>query len=141
MQSGILSIFEKIKITILSNIKEDEATKFDCGGYGGFDELCASVCRALKEQIDAEIVYITPYLSENQQKKIDDLIKLNLYDYSLYPSIESTPPKFAITKRNEWIINEADLIIAYVGHNYGGAYKSLTYAKKKKKTIINLYCD
>ena len=28
--------------------------------------------------------------------------------------------------------------LAYVKHNYGGAYKCLEYAKRIKKTIINL---
>ena len=103
--------------------------------------MCASVCRSIKERLDAEIVYVTPYISENEQKKIDSLIKLKLYDYSLYPPIEATPPKFAISKRNEWIVDKADLIIEYVSHNYGGAYRSLLYAKRKNKTIINLYRD
>ncbi len=33
---------------------------------------------------------------------------------------------------------EADLIIAYVKYNHGGAYKTLNYAIRKKKRIINL---
>lgn len=36
------------------------------------------------------------------------------------------------------MINEADLIIAYVNHTYGGASKALEYAAKRKKRIINL---
>lgn len=134
-------LYEEIKNAILSNTRNDETTKFYCGGYGNFDDLCASVCRSIKERLDAEIVYVTPYISENEQKKIDSLIKLKLYDYSLYPPIEATPPKFAISKRNEWIVDKADLIIAYVSHNYGGAYRSLLYAKRKNKRIINLYRD
>ena len=66
------------------------------------------------------------------------MINDKLYDYSLYPPIEKTPLKFAISKRNKWIVNEADLIIAYVSRNYGGAYSALKYAEKLKKKIINL---
>ena len=33
---------------------------------------------------------------------------------------------------------EADMIIAYVMHSLGGSYKTLDYARKKKKKIINL---
>ena len=36
------------------------------------------------------------------------------------------------------MVDQADLIIAYVDHPYGGAYKTLEYAKKKQKNIINL---
>ena len=62
----------------------------------------------------------------------------NLYDSTVYPPLENIPQKFAISKRNEWMINQADLIIAYVSHTYGGAYRSLEYARRKKKSIINL---
>ena len=37
-------------------------------------------------------------------------------------------------------MSNADLVIAYVDRDYGGAYKALCVAKRKKKKIINL-CD
>ena len=61
-------------------------------------------------------------------------------DTSIYPPIEQVPPRFAISKRNEWMMANADLIIAYVNHEYGGAYQSLRVAKRRKKKIINI-CD
>ena len=61
-----------------------------------------------------------------------------LYDTVIYPPLETIPPRVAIVKRNEWMIQKADFIIAYVKHTYGGAYKALQYARKKKKSIINL---
>ena len=36
------------------------------------------------------------------------------------------------------MVDEADLVIAYVMYSWGGAAKTLEYAKRKKKTIINL---
>ena len=36
------------------------------------------------------------------------------------------------------MIENSDLIIAYVNNNYGGAYKSLRYAMRKNRKIINL---
>ena len=59
-------------------------------------------------------------------------------DSSIYPPIESVPLKFAIAKRNEWMMENADLVIAYVNRNYGGAYQSLQIAKRRKKKIINI---
>ena len=38
------------------------------------------------------------------------------------------------------MVNEADLVIAYVMYSLGGAAKTLEYAKRKKKAIINLVC-
>ena len=83
-------------------------------------------------------MFVTPYMTLTQQEKIKYLLDSRLYDSTIYPPLENTPPKFAILKRNEWMINAADLIIAFVTHSYGGTYKSFEYAKKKKKNLINL---
>ncbi len=42
-------------------------------------------------------------------------------------------------QKNEWMMSNADLIIAFVAHNYGGAYASLQVAKRKGKKIMNIY--
>ena len=36
------------------------------------------------------------------------------------------------------MMERADLVVAYVDHAYGGAYRSLRVAEKKEKRIINL---
>ncbi len=130
---------KKIKETIQNNINKDTPIAFYCGGYGDFDQHCISICHQLKTQnLKCEIVFITPYITSCQQKKMKNLLETNRYDSIIYPPIETVLPRFAIIKRNEWMIAESDLIIAYVSHNSGGAYKSLEYARRKKKKIINL---
>jgi len=110
------------------------------GGYGDFDRVCAQACRELKqERADIELVYVTPYMNLREQKKLTKLQHCDHYDAIIYPPIESTPPKFAISKRDEWMVTNADVIIAYVEHNFGGAYRSLQIAKRRKKKIINIY--
>ena len=84
------------------------------------------------------MVFVTPYITEAQQKKTKALMKLGLYDSVIYPPIESVPFKFAINKRNEWMVDQSDFIIAYVCHSYGGAYQSLNYARRRGKQIVNL---
>lgn len=59
------------------------------------------------------------------------------FDNTIYPEIENVPPKFAIIKRNEWMIDKSDFLIAYVEHNCGGAYRTLGYVKNKKDISIN----
>ena len=125
------NLLAKIKKTILDNTKADENISFFCGGYGEFDNLSVLACRFVKEERpNGEIVFVTPYL--NGVKNFE------YYDGIIYPPIEGVPPKYAIIKRNEWMIDKADLVIAYVKHKYGGAYKSLLCAQKRKKLIINL---
>lgn len=130
-------LLEKVQNTILEHSDLNERTDFYCGGYGDFDNLCARACQSLKKRAPGwEIVFITPYIIDLQQQK--RLIASDLYDSILYPPLENVPLKFAISKRNEWMVNQADLIIAYVQHSFGGAYKSLEYARRKKKRILNL---
>ena len=117
------AVKEMVKKQLLNSIVDIEKITFYLGGHGSFDEICACVCRELKkEHKNWEIVYVTPYMSLSEQSKIKENERLCLYDSSIYPPIESTPKKFAILKRNEWMMTNSDLIIAYVNHGYGGAY-------------------
>ena len=132
---------EVIKREIRKHIILTESVTFYLGGYGKFDELCAQACRDLKnEYANVELVYVTPYISLSEQAKIKEMQKCGLCDTSIYPPIEKVPLRFAISKRNEWMMANADLIISYIDHDYGGAYKSFQIAKRKKKRIINI-CD
>lgn len=132
---------ELVKEQIRNIIISEKHVTFYLGGYGAFDEICAFVCRELKKEYsNIETVYVTPYINDSQNSKIKEMQNCGLCDTSLYPPLENVPPKFAISRRNEWMITNADLIIAYVNQNSGGAYKSLQIAKRKKKKILNI-CD
>ena len=139
--SSSVKVKEAVKEQIQNSIIDVQSVTCYLGGYGNFDEICARACRELKEEYDGiELVYVTPYVSLSEQAKIKEMQRRGLYDTSIYPPIENVPPRFAISKRNEWMMTNADLIIAYVDHSYGGAYRSLRVAKRLKKKIINI-CD
>lgn len=130
---------KEVEEAILSKINKSEKTTFYCGGYGDFDNMCARICSLIKKKgIDCEVLFITPYLQSSKLSEIRSGIDGVLYDGSLYPSLEHVPPKLAILKRNEWMVDNSDLIIAYVKHNWGGAYRALEYARKKGKLIYNI---
>lgn len=135
-------IKETVKEQIRNNITDADFIIFYLGGYGNFDKICAHACKELKDEcsMGVELVYVTPYISLSEQEKIKEMQNNGLCDTSIYPPIENIPPRFAISKRNEWMITNADLIIAYVSSSYGGAYKSLQFAKRRNKKIINV-CD
>lgn len=105
--------------------------KFYLGGYGDFDNLAAVVLDELKDTFpDMERILILPYLD----KRVDT----SLYDGTLYPPLESVPKRFAISRRNKWMVEESDILIAYVHHDWGGAAKTLEHAIRKKIPIINI---
>ena len=105
------------------------ADLFYLGGYGNFDCMAASVVGDLKtEYPKIQSVLVLPYLD----RKLDD----TGYDGTTYPPLENVPRRFAISKRNEWMIRESSVLVAYVLYEWGGAAKTLEYARRKKKEII-----
>ena len=133
------NLSDRIKDTIIRNVSATASIFFYCGGYGNFDTGCAMICKELKPFLPtSKTVYVSPYLTDSAQRKIKSLLESKIYDATVYPPLENVPPRFAISKRNEWMIDKSDLIIAFVSHTYGGAYKNLRYAVRKGKNIINL---
>ena len=127
---------EKLKQLLIKEIRKNPTCKFYLGGYGDFDSLCLRTLRELKKEFqDIELIFITPYLDKSYSKL--EFAKYH-YDNVIFPPLESVPRKFAILKRNEWMVDEADLVIAYVMYSWGGAAKTLEYAKRKKVPIINI---
>lgn len=106
----------------------DGADTFYLGGYGSFDSLAATVLRELKKTYPhIQLVLVLAYLNRNTDT--------SGYDSTLYPELEEVPPRFAISKRNERMVDLSDVVVAYVTHGWGGAAKTLEYAKRKRKVI------
>ena len=127
---------EKLKQLLIKEIRKNPTCKFYLGGYGDFDSLCLRTLRELNTDFpDIELLFITPYLDKNYSKL--EFAKYH-YDDVIFPPLESVPRKFAILKRNEWMVDSAELVIAYVKYSWGGAAKTLEYAKRKKVLIINI---
>lgn len=130
------TVKEKLRGLLLQNIRKNPTCKFYLGGYGNFDSLCLSILKELKADFpDIELLFITPYLNDNYSKL--ETAKL-YYDGIIYPPLENVPRQFCISKRNEWMVNEADFLIAFVKYSWGGAAKTLEYAKRKKVGFFNL---
>lgn len=121
---------EKLSAVIASLIEEG-ATVFYLGGYGEFDSMAAHIVRDIKKiHPDVQAFLVIPYMDRDYDK--------NLYDGSVYPPIENAPRRFAISKRNEWMVEQSDVVVSYVTHDWGGANTTLEYAKRKRKRIISV---
>ena len=127
---------KKLKNLLINIVNKKPTAKFYLGGYGDFDSLCLRTLHEIKKDFpDIELLFITPYLDKNYTKLA---LAKHYYDGIIFPPLEKVPRKFAILKRNEWLVNSADLVIAYVRYSGGGAAKTLEYAKRKKVKIYNL---
>ena len=126
----------KLEKIIESIIKSATNIEFYLGGYGSFDNICLSLLKKLKEEYNNfEIIFVTPYLENNY---ISNRVEMKNYDKTLYPPIENTPKKFAIEKRNFYMVDNANVLICYVEHKFGGAYKMFKRAMNKGVKCYNL---
>ena len=114
---------------ILPALIEGGATTFYLGGYGDFDRLAAAAVRRQKSVYShIESVLVLPYL--NREFDTAD------YDHTTYPPLENVPSRYAIVKRNQWMVCESDVVISGVIHSWGGAAKTLDFARSKGKVIF-----
>ena len=129
---------EQQMLDILEKEVGDDPAEMYLGGYGDFDAFAYQCCKKYKElHPNIKLIFVTPYLTpEYQRNHLSELSKS--YDLILYPELEDKIPRFAIVYRNRYMVDAADLVIALVAHSFGGAYKTLKYAQKKGKRILNI---
>lgn len=121
-------------------LRKKEYVEFLVGRNGDFDQLVSSSIRMIKKEFRDDNSCLTlslPYPTAeylNNQKSFE-----SYYDeVELCEEANRTHFKGAIQKRNQHMIDRADLVIVYIKHFSGGAYQSMRYAEKKGKTILNL---
>ena len=118
--------------TVLSDLIEHHAAeRFYVGSQGRFDRIVSKTLIILKNRyphIDCAIV-LAYMPDEKLHEEIDTIVP---------ERIELTHPKYAISKRNQWMLEQSDIVITYVTHTVGGAAKFKELAVKKGKSIIEL---
>ncbi len=127
-----------IKPAIVSevmNLVKNGVDRFYVGAEGIFDHYVKNtlaLAKVLYPHIEYSIV-----LSRLPEK--DKLSHWVDPDCTIVPEgIEKTHPKYAIDKRNRWMLDRADYVVVYVTHSFGGAAKFMREAERKGKIVINL---
>ena len=116
----------QVSAIVREMITVKEYVNFYVGRNGEFDTLVASVIKRAKREIgehNSSLILVIPYpVAEMEAYE-------NYYDEVEYPKeIQKVHYKAAITKRNEWIVENSDMLVAYVTRNYGGAAHCLDKA-------------
>ena len=122
---------------ILKNVMDTHTyIEFYVGRNGEFDEIVASIIKRLKKEREMSyniLILVLPYTvkdMEYYEKYYDEII--------IPESIGKAHYKNAITLRNRWMVDQADLVIVNVERQSGGAYTAMRYAEKQNKQVINL---
>ena len=109
--------------------------EFYLGRNGEFDLLAASVLKRVQKSTDrrnSSLILVLPYHVKDEEYYAE------YYDELCYPNDRKVHYRAAITKRNEFMVDHADLLVSFVDIPSGGAYTAMRYAKKCGVPIQNL---
>lgn len=123
----------RIRETVTRLIVDYGVTEFYVGNNGNFDSMVYSALKELKQKyLQISYAVVLAYLPADNS--------IDLYDgNTIYPEgLETVPKRFAISKRNDWMIAHSDYCVCYITHNFGGAFQFVKKSKKKGRNIINL---
>ncbi len=105
---------------------------FYVGNQGQFDTLVHSVlqqCETMHPHIRYGVVLAYHPQAQSVKYQADTMFPEELWNVH---------PKFALDRRNSWMLQRSDFVVTYIRHTWGGAYKYLQKAQKQGKITINL---
>ena len=124
---------KNVKLKLISEIENlivcRNVDVFYVGTQGGFDRLVYECLCELEEKYKIKTVVVLAYLNREDDLTYYDTKK------TIFPDcITKTPPRFAISKRNDYILKKSDYLICYLDNTYELVLKAI----KRKIKIINL---
>ena len=127
------NIRDKLTAIIEKLIAEDGVTDFYVGHQGQFDSMVFYVLKELKAKYPK--IRYTVVLAYMPDEHIKDVYGND----TLFPDgMENVPKKYAISKRNDWMIQQSGFAVCYVHKITGGAAKFREKAEKKGLRIIDV---
>ncbi len=129
-------IEKELEEILLKLLRSHEYVEFQLGRNGDFDILAASCIRRVRKAFGGEsstMTLVLPY-------RVKDMADFEKYYDAIFIPEEAAKshPKASITKRNKWLAENSDLLIAYVHRENGGAYTCLKMAEKAGIEIIRI---
>lgn len=120
----------RLRTILLDLIVNKGADSFYVGNQGNFDTMARRLLSDLSEEYPITFTVVLAYLPK---EKTDDP------ERTIYPEgLENVPPRFAVSYRNKWMLERADVVITYVSRSFGGAAKYKDLAGKRGKNVIEV---
>ena len=122
---------KKIMEAMVDAVIEKGVKDFYVGNNGNFDLYAQQVLerRCSKTSLQYYILLSFPF-----EKALSGMQERTLYTEGL----EKTPLKFAIAKRNDYLIKKSDVLIVYQKYSFSNCYKLVERALRAGKIVINL---
>ena len=123
----------KLQFIIEQLIAEEQIYNFYVGHQGQFDSMVYSILKELKVKYPhIRYTVVLAYMPDEHIKEVYG-------EDTLYPDgLETVPRRFAISKRNDWMIQHSGYAVCYVHKITGGAAKFREKAKKKGLVIVDV---
>lgn len=105
---------------------------FYVGNQGQFDAMALGVLRELGQKYP-HIRYgvVLAYLPKGPVEP-----------ETMFPEgLERVPPRYAISRRNDWMLRQADFVITHIVHPWGGAASYGEKAERLGKRVVSLVSD
>lgn len=127
------TIIEPMLRTVLSDLIENHAVQvFYVGNHGLFDSMVRRQLSMFESTHGIRYYVVLAYLPKKEGLPEKDV-------HTIYPEgLELVPPRYAISKRNLWMLEQSDYVITYVRGLNGGAAQFRRLAQTKGKTVIEL---
>lgn len=129
-----LSVKPKLQVLLVELIEKHDVGRFYVGQQGSFDVMVCAVLRELVEQYPHIRYYIVlERLPVQQGRAIQSPAN------TIFPEgLEAAPPRWAVSRRNEWMLKQSDYVVTYITHDWGGAARFAARAAQQRKKIINV---
>ena len=121
-----------LRSTLIDLIENKYINVFYVGNNGNFDNMVRRQLEELSQTYPITYSVVLAYLP-TKKSEYDDTTN------TIYPEgLETIPKRFAISYRNKWMIEQADVVVTYVIHGFGGAAQFKAVAQRLGKKIIEL---
>lgn len=125
-------IADRLRILLPQLVTKKQMTRFLVGNEGAFDRMVAAALAELKKEHPEIRCYIV--LAYIPQKQSEPLPLETIYPEGL----ERVPRRYAIDRRNRWMLKQSEMVVGYVCTSIGGAARYFEIAKKNGKELIRL---
>lgn len=127
------SIRPKLRAALTELIEEQGVDRFYVGRQGNFDAMARGVLRELAETYPHIRYSVVLERLPGERRDGGDLSD------TIFPEeLEGAPPRWAISRRNEWMLERSDFAVTWITRTWGGAARFAARAERRQKRVIPL---